>query len=58
MGHVLGGIQWTLLSNSTRAFNESAVVGNGVAVGNNSSTNSSQTSDSGDGGNSTEDNSA
>ncbi|KAF8920197.1 trehalose utilization-domain-containing protein [Mucidula mucida] len=58
MGHVLGGIQWTLLANSTRAFNESAVVGNGVAAGNNSSTNSSQTSDGGDGGNSTEDNSA
>ncbi|KAF9046839.1 class I glutamine amidotransferase-like protein [Hymenopellis radicata] len=47
MSHVLGGIQWTLLANTTKAFNDSAVVGNGVTVaaGNNSSTNSSQTSD-------------
>ncbi|KAK0469903.1 class I glutamine amidotransferase-like protein [Desarmillaria tabescens] len=29
MGHILGGIQWTLQANTTRAFNSSALVGNG-----------------------------
>jgi len=29
MSHILGGIQWTLQANTTRAFNSSALVGNG-----------------------------
>ncbi|KAK0235765.1 glycosyl-hydrolase [Armillaria nabsnona] len=29
MNHILGGIQWTLQANTTRAFNSSALVGNG-----------------------------
>lgn len=28
MSHVLGGISWVLQGNTTRAFNESALVGN------------------------------
>ncbi|SJL00031.1 uncharacterized protein ARMOST_03343 [Armillaria ostoyae] len=31
MNHILGGIQWTLQANTTRAFNSSALVGNGGA---------------------------
>ncbi|KAI0751227.1 class I glutamine amidotransferase-like protein [Daedaleopsis nitida] len=33
MGHVMGGIQWTLQSNTTRAFNPDAKVGNSSAMG-------------------------
>ncbi|RDX43802.1 class I glutamine amidotransferase-like protein [Lentinus brumalis] len=32
LGHVFGGIQWTLQSNTTRAFNSSAKVGNGTST--------------------------
>lgn len=29
MSHVMGGIQWVLAANTTRAFNSGASVGNG-----------------------------
>ncbi|THV02839.1 class I glutamine amidotransferase-like protein [Dendrothele bispora CBS 962.96] len=38
MAHVLGGITWTLQSNTTRAFNSSAQVGNSGAAASSSST--------------------
>ncbi|PIL29844.1 hypothetical protein GSI_08051 [Ganoderma sinense ZZ0214-1] len=41
LGHVMGGITWTLQSNTTGAFNASARVGNGVPTSN--GTNSSST---------------
>ncbi|KAM5544550.1 hypothetical protein V8D89_001448 [Ganoderma adspersum] len=44
LGHVMGGITWTLQSNTTRAFNASARVGNGVPASN--STNSTSTASS------------
>ncbi len=30
MGHVMGGVQWVLLSGTTRAFNSDGKVGNGL----------------------------
>ncbi|TBU55596.1 class I glutamine amidotransferase-like protein [Dichomitus squalens] len=37
MGHVMGGITWTLQSNTTRAFNATASVGNGPSGSNSTS---------------------
>ncbi|KAI0833696.1 class I glutamine amidotransferase-like protein [Trametes gibbosa] len=40
MAHVLGGIQWTLQSNTTRAFNPDGTVGNSTAAGSSGSASS------------------
>ena len=47
MGHVMGGVTWTLQSNTTRAFNTSAKVGNGPSGSNSTSSGSNSASGTG-----------